>query len=312
MRVSARSAATLLKTSLSRPAERIGRLYTQLSSGQRLTELSDDPLAAMRTVRLHSALASLDSQRSVLSAASRLLGAADTALGTMGEALQGCGSVALRAQSPTLGEAERRALAEQVRSYAATVQTAGNQSVQGVYVFGGTATDSSPLAANSDPDSSFPVTYGGNDQALQYQVSPAETMPVSFSGAEVFNYAGSTGERAVAGVDTDVFSLLKDLADSLERGDTNRVADLAGQVDACREQVVNVRGRAGLLVQRQEAAGQACDWSELQLEDMRSAEEDVDLATAITDLRNEETAYQAVMGMVSQLLQLPSLFEVQW
>jgi flagellar hook-associated protein 3 FlgL len=288
----------------------MGKLYEQLTSGKQVSSLSDAPLVVSRVLRAHNALAELDSRRAVISAAELRLGATDGALDSIGDALQRCHDISLRAMTSSLDDSERTALAAEVRQLGAVLMDAGNASAQGNYVFAGTRYDTAPFQASSF--SGLPVAYAGSLQALSYQISPAQTVPVGLTGAEVFNYPDATGERPLGTVDADVFALLDDLADSIEQGDLDRAGQLSDQVQACYEHVVGLRGRVGTVAQRCELASEACDSSETRLRELLASDEDLDMAAAITDLSTEETAYEAVLGMTSRLLALPNLFEASW
>jgi flagellar hook-associated protein 3 FlgL len=310
MRISSRGYADLIKSSLARPSQRIGKLYVQLTSGKRLQSVSDDPLAATRVVRAHNALTELDSRRFVISDARRLLGGADGSLGDVAQALRKCYDLALRAMNASLSGPERLALAQEVRHHSASLVDAGNLAVQDTYVFSGTKTETVPFTDGAAIG--LPVAYNGNHQQLVYQTSPSQTVPVGFTGAHVFNYPNASGTRPVSGADADVFSLLQDLADSIERSDIGRVEVLAPQVQACHAHAVSLRSQVGVMVQRYDAALQACDSSESRLRELLSGDEDLDMTEAVVALSTEETAYKAVMGMTSRLLALPNLFEGPW
>ncbi|NPV48497.1 MAG: hypothetical protein HPY69_16275 [Armatimonadetes bacterium] len=310
MRVSTVGHIESIKASLARQSARLGKLHQQLSAGKRVCELSDDPVAASRVARAHTALSELGSRRFVIREAQQLLGAADAALADMGQALQRCHDLSLRAMSPQLGQGERLALAQEVRYLSTTLMAAGNASVQGTYIFAGTQTNTQPFRTSDI--SGLPVAYLGNHQAPVYHLSSTQSLPAGFTGAELFNYPDAAGQRPLGTVDTDVFSLLADLADSIERGDGGRVSELSGQVNACHEHVVGLRGQAGVMVQRCEWFTSACDATETRLRELLAQEEDLDIAAAITDLSAEQTAYQALLGMTARMLATPNLFEATW
>jgi flagellar hook-associated protein 3 FlgL len=310
MRIGSRGYADVIKANIARPSARLTDLYGQLSSSKRLSKLSDDPVAAPRAVRGHNALAELASRKLVIAQGTQMLGAADTALGTISNALSRVQALCLEAVNPSANQAGRTAISQEIRDLSASLVTAGNASIDGQYVFSGTKTDTGPLVET--PTGNLPVAYQGNQQPLEYAVTPSETVPASVTGAQVFNYPDDTGARPVAGVDADTFSLLKDIADSIDRGDTNRVSELTKQVQATYDNVVGLRGRVGALVQRYQHASQTVEDTDLQVRNLLSNDEDVDYASAIVDLQQQETTYQAVMATTSRMLQLPNLFDTSW
>ena len=308
MRIGTRGYIDFIKTSLAAPADRLNTLYTQLSSAKRLQRLSDDPLAASRAVRSHAALTELNARRFVIQDGKALLGAADSALGEMSQSLDRCHTLSLQATSPSLGQSERDDLAQEVRYVISSLVASGNQEVHDNYIFSGSKTSTIPF--EEVQGGSLPVIYHGNDQQRSYMINPAENVPVGFSGAEVFNFPDASGQRPLAGVATDVFSLLQNLADSIERGDTNQVNSLGQQVSLCYQHVVGLRGRMGVMSQRYDQALTTVEATDTRLRELLNNYEDLDYAGALVDLSKEQTIYQATLAATSKLMQLPSLFDM--
>ena len=309
MRIGTRGYIDLIKSSVARPAQRLSDLYSQLTSGKRVTKLSDDPLVASRSVRGQAALQEIDARKFVIQAAQPLLGAADGALGEMAPALARCHDLALRAVSPELDPSERQAMAQEIRQISSSLVAAGNQAVHGQYVFAGSKIDVIPF--QETPGGNLPVTYSGNHQQLAYTISPSQTAPVGLTGAYIFNFPDASGQRPLATVDTDVFSLLKDLADSVERGDVNRVGDLGQEVQTCQAHVVAARGKIGAMTQSYDQALNSAEDAEVRIRQVLSADSDLDYAGAIVDLRQQETVYQAVLGATSRMLNMSDLFDLR-
>lgn len=309
MRISNQGFVNRVKRNLATPAEEMARLYAQTSSGKRLQRLSDDPQSLVRVLKAHSSLNELEARRSVAQQGQELLSATDSALGQVADGLSQAKNLALRASTATLGEAERTALAEQVRSLQASLVLAGNSDVGGQYVFSGTRTDTAPFEETGT--GALPVTYQGNNTQLSYQVSAGRQTAVGFTGAEVFNYPDGGGQRAVSGVDQDVFSTLGDLADALETGDGSQLAQLTGALDKLHAHAVSLRGQAGVLAQRWDETLSAADDTSLLLSQVLADEEGVDYTSAIVDLSNLQTTYQAALSLTSQMLQLTNLFDQQ-
>ena len=310
MRVSSRGYMDTIKRNIALPSERIEQLYGQLSSGKRLGKLSDDPMAAMRSVRLHAQVGELAARQYVIQQGQALLGATDTALGQIGDLLGQCRDIGLRATAPQLSDSQRSALAAQVRAVQASLVLQGNTEVQGRYLFAGSQTATAPFEAAAGAN--LPVLYHGDHKQLAFQISPTEQTAVGFTGAKVFNYPDATGVRPQADVDADVFSLLDDLANAIETGDTATIESLTPMVQELQEHVVGLRGQAGVLSQRHEQALSAAEDADVRLHELLSAEESLDMAAALADLSTQQTIYQAALSLTAQVLQMPNLFELAW
>lgn len=310
MRIGSQSGIQQLKTNLTTPAGRLGVLYGQLTSGKRFQKPCEDPIATGRVVRGNAALDELDSRKFVLQQGKQLVSAADGALGDISGSLSRCKDLALQASEPTLGAEERSAIAEEIRGLASAMVTTGNMQVQGQYIFAGSQTDTAPFEA--DPSANLPVLYHGNHQQVTYLLAGSDSIPAGLTGAEVFNYPDASGNRPLAGVDQDFFSLLNNLADAVESADANQLTDLRTQLDASYSHVVGLRGQTGVIAQRYEQGINVADETELRIKDLLSTDQDVDYATAISDLSQEQTVYQAALNMTSKLLEMPDLFDLPW
>lgn len=310
MRIGSRGYIDVIKANLARPGGRVNDLYMQLGAGKRINKLSDDPLAAARTVRSHNSLTELDSRKLVVAQGTQLLGATDTALGSITTSLTRVKDLVLRASNQSLAATELAAIAQEIGQISSSMAAAANINVHGQYVFAGSKTDTVPFTET--PTGNLPVAYNGNGYAPTYKISSAESVAAGVTGANVFNFPGTDGERPIEGVDTDVFSLLKDVVDSISRGDTNRVATLSSQVEDSLDHVVSLRGHVGALAQRYEHLEQTAEETDTRIRELLATDEDLDYASAITDLRQQETIYEAVMGITSRMMAMSNLFETQW
>lgn len=310
MRIGSQSSIQQVKTNLARPAARLGVLYGQLTSGKRLEKPSDDPVASARVVQGQAVLDELDSRKFVLQMGKQLIGAADGALGQISSSLSRCKDLALEGAAPTLNADERAAIAQEIRSLSASMVTTTNTQVQGQYIFAGTQTGTMPFEAVDDAN--LPVLYHGNHQQVIYTLTQSDSAPVGLTGSQVFNYPDATGTRPITGVDQDVFSLLGNLADAVQCGDVNALTDLGTQLSATYSHVVGARGQVGVIAQRYDRALNVADDTELRVKDLLGTDQDVDYASAISDLSREQTVYQAALSMTSKLLEMPDLFDLPW
>lgn len=310
MRIGYRGYMSLIKSNVSRPADRLTDLYGQLTSGRRIQTPSDDPLAASRAVRGHALLSEIETRQFVIRQGQQLLSAADGALGGMGTSLSRVKDLGLQAAAPYLEAGERHALAMEVRDIADQLVVLGNTQVQDIYVFGGSQTGAPPLERSEG--NLPPVLYHGNQQQLNYMLDSIQSAPAAFPGHYVFNFTDKSGGRPVEGADEDVFSLLNDLAGAIERGDMPQVTSYRDQVDACRTHIIAVRGQVGVATQRYQRAQAMSEEANLRTRELLSAEEDVDFAAAISDMQQQETIYRAALSLTGRLLEMPNLFEMPW
>lgn len=307
MRVSNSGFINSIKRTLGSQSERIGNLYGQLSSGKRLQHLADDPSAMVRAVRAHATLNELSARQTVAQQAQQLVGATDSALGEVSSLLSEAKDVCLQAGNSSLNDDERSALAAQVRALQSSLVRIGNTEVQGHYIFSGAQTTTPAL--EEDETANLPVLYHGDHQELAYQIGTGEAISVGFTGAEVFNYPDASGTRPVAAAGEDAFSLLTDLADAVERGDTAQMEQLGSALDKLHAHAVDLRGQVGVVAKRWQRVQDNAASTSIMMTQLLSDDESVDTTAAIVDLSNLETAYAAALSITSRMLQLPGLLD---
>jgi flagellar hook-associated protein 3 FlgL len=180
--------------------------------------------------------------------------------------------------------------------------------VSGQYIFAGSRTDTAPFEQAEGANLS--VLYRGNHHQTKHQVRPDEQITVGLTGANVFNYPDGSGDRPVSASDRDLFTLLDNVANTIESGDTGQLQTLLGELDAQHQHTVSLRGEAGMLTRQCERSLTAADDTELLLKQILSDEESVDYTSAMVDLSNLDTAYQAALSLTSQMLQTPNLIDL--
>ncbi|QDS90098.1 flagellar hook-associated protein FlgL [Rosistilla ulvae] len=125
-------------------------LYTQLSTGQRVNTLSDDPAAAITAISLQASQEYSATMLRNAQSAEGYLNVTDTVSATIDNALiEAQGTIIAGAQEP-LGDEERDAYAQSLALTIDRLITASNQSYRGHYVLGGAIDQSPPLAREED------------------------------------------------------------------------------------------------------------------------------------------------------------------
>ncbi|MGC9319463.1 MAG: flagellin [Armatimonadota bacterium] len=307
MRVSTRGYNADVAASLARAQQDLRRLSRQLSSGKRLTRPSDDPVAVGAIINARADLANVLNRQKVLQRAIRLTGPADDALDNMAVALRGVRDIALACTQPGLTQAARASQATMVRSHRNRIFDEANTMVQGEYIFAGKLSQTKPFAETAGG-----VVYSGDSEGMDLWVAPGRPLEVTIPGDRLFNFTDAGGTRPVPGVDSDLFTLLDDLAEAIEAGDDTAVTRLAGDIDRLYHHVVEQRGVLGARVQRMEDAQRSAADAEVAAREILSDTEDVDVAGALMELQHQQICYQAALAATSKLSQIPTLFELSW
>lgn len=154
----------------------------QLASGKRILTPSDDPIAAARALEVGQSREVNQQFLTNQSTAYDRLGVVESRLVGVGDILQYARERAVQAGNAALGPQEKGYIATDMREqFSALVALANTKDAQGDYVFSGYKTDNQPYVGGFGQ-----LTYQGDNNQRGVQVSATRTMPVSFSGTDVF------------------------------------------------------------------------------------------------------------------------------
>jgi flagellar hook-associated protein 3 FlgL len=117
----------------------------QVSTSKRVNQLSDDPAASAAMVRSLSASASVDRYSANTSLVTAKLQAGDSALASVVTSLNQAIALGTTGASSTTNAGNRQGIAGEVQGILSSVISQANVSYQGVYLFGGSMTQTPPF-----------------------------------------------------------------------------------------------------------------------------------------------------------------------
>jgi flagellar hook-associated protein 3 FlgL len=168
--------------SMTRLQGEVARTQSQLSSGQKLLNPADDPVAAGRVQELERwLLAAEQQQRNADSLGGRLV-LQESALADASDLLQRMQELGVQGGNGALDESLRRMLAIEVRSRAEQLlQVANRRSPSGEYLFAGARTGTEPFDRQGGA-----VAYAGDEQLRTVEIAPGQRIADGFAGSELF------------------------------------------------------------------------------------------------------------------------------
>ncbi|HEY8475932.1 MAG TPA: flagellar hook-associated protein FlgL [Chloroflexota bacterium] len=279
--------------------ERLEELQRQLTSGKRLTKPSDDPVAVSRALGLRSTLASTEQYLRNVDAAVSWLNATDAALARVGDVLQRARELAIQGANDTMGTNERQLIAAEVGQLIENAVQLGNATYGNSYIFAGARTQSKPFdyvagaVVYNDAD---PVTA---TKLLEREVSPGVRVVVNVVGHD------PVGGNALF---DQVFTALQNLHAALQADDVNAIRSSLGGIDATQDTLLEARASVGARVNRLEAAKDRLTDLQVNLSELRSSLEDVDMVEAISSFATAETVLKAALAAAGRSLP-PSLLD---
>jgi len=198
------STAAIHRTSINAILEqqtRLARTQTQVTSGKRFQNSSEDPIAATRAAALDRTVADnaqFDRNSNIIESR---LNYEEQSLADATLLLQQSRDLALQGANATLGQGERNMLVTELRQLrGALIDIANRDDGNGEYLFAGTSTGTRPFAAGTTG-----VNYVGDQTTRLIRVSGSQAIADGHPGSEVFmnlTQANGTFRTAVAAANT--------------------------------------------------------------------------------------------------------------
>lgn len=261
----------------------IARLQEQISSGERITRASDDPVGAGGVLQADSSLSAITQYQRNLDAARARQTLEEQTLSEITLVLERARELGIAQGSDNAnGDTRAVAQAEVDRLLEFTVGL-GNTTFQGRYLFGGQYADRQPFPTTT-PDPAAPPTG-----ELQVEIGPGQRVGTNHSGQEVF-------------VDTGVFAALEELSAALGANDPDAIRTALTSIDDAFDGVQELTGDIGARLNSLDVASQNLDALEVNLKSLRSSIADTDFEQAVTDLVNRQNTFQAALAANARIL----------
>jgi flagellar hook-associated protein 3 FlgL len=269
------------------------QLQTQIATTKRINAPSDDAVAWRRLQTLARAGADDTAYGNNLTLAGTTLSQADGTLSSITDALQQAKELAVKANSGTLSQSDRAAIADQLDAIVNNLVSYANvKDSRGAAVFA----DGNADAVTKNPDGTFSFAAVG-----------PTSIPV---GANVSIQPGDSATRVF--VDTsggNILSTLSALSAALRgTGDVSTIAGATGdKLQAANDQAASVQSALGARAARVDVETSRLKDVATDREATRSALEDTDVTAAITNLQKTMTVLQATQASFTKLASM-SLF----
>ena len=221
MRVTNKMLVNTVLQNLNRNLSILQRSQDQMSSGKVVSRPSDDPIRVTQALTIRSTFTEQEQHIKNMKDAKSWLDFCDTALDNANEILQRARELAVYGANDTLPQQSREAIAQEVDQLIDHLIQVANSSYAGRYIFAGTKTTDLPFQRMGDS-----VVYTGNNESLQWEVSPGVTIDINLDGEKAFDVVGGVSLT---------FEALIALKNSLENDDTHAIQstieDIEKQID---------------------------------------------------------------------------------
>ncbi|MBQ7154093.1 MAG: flagellar hook-associated protein FlgL [Synergistaceae bacterium] len=170
-----------LMDSLLKSQRNIQDLQRQIASGDKYTNLTENPSAVARSLAMQSAMKANDKYTQNTTNAITMLRYADSAMNNVLDAAQAIRSLIIQAGDGSLDSSQLKDITAQIEANKKIMLDNLNTKVAGQYIFGGTDTTTRPFVEQSDGS----ITYQGSDERIKYAVNDGLLGDVGFAGNDI-------------------------------------------------------------------------------------------------------------------------------
>lgn len=186
MRVTQQMMSSSLHTNLNQLRQRQATLTDQITSGNRITRVSEDPTAGAEVMRIQNRAQSLKQWKMNLNNAKSWVNETESKLGDITNLLNEAKELALTASNGTASDQTRKALAPGAEQLLTNLMAALNEKEPNGFLFAGFQTET-PLQAFALDDVTGTVTYNGDSGVIQRDVGPRVTLDANMPGDRLLN-----------------------------------------------------------------------------------------------------------------------------
>ena len=283
---------TNLVGSLDQAQASVQQLTSELSSGVRVTSLSQDPVASGENVLLLNQMQQDDSFTQSANLVTGQLQVADSALGSVVSQLTQAISLATSANNGTMNSSSVKSIANQISGILNEVTSLANSSYQGQYIFAGGQTATAPFVT-STATTPATTTYNGDENVNYLHTPSGQKIQLNVPGDQIFMGTGSNS----------VFGALNSLIADYSSGSVNTaqaVNDtqaLGSALNYVSQQRVTIDNSMTQVT----AASDAVSNVQAQLTTAQTNLMQADIPTISTQLSQTEAQQTALISVIAQL-----------
>jgi flagellar hook-associated protein 3 FlgL len=282
MRVATLNTSNAILQQIDQLSTQQSNLENQVSTGQRISNPSDDPAGVEQALDLQNTLGQTQQYAKNATQALTVAQASASGLQSLNSVSNSAGELATLGTG-TLGPTALTAYAAQANQLIQQAVQAANTQFNGEYLYGGTATSTPPFTVATDASGNITgVTYAGNLSQASVPLSTSTSVPPTTDGA------------TNTGIATFINNLVA-LRNALTSGDTTAVAATQQGLSDGENVITTAVATNGGMQTRIQAAQTTDTAQTTDLQSQISSIVSADLPTTIVRLDQTQTAYQAAL-----------------
>lgn len=271
------------------------KYQNQLSSGKEVSRPSDNPLLVAKIMSMSNNILQNEQYNTNISDTLGWVKTQDTALADATKTLQRIADLIIYGSNGTLSDLDRGAIVEEVKMKTKELVGILNINFDGRYIFAGQETTERPFDMIGDV-----LTYNGDNNNVSREISQGVLVDLITDGSRIVEHDG-----------INLGDLLSNVIDALLNGDVDLLTGtngFLGDVQKATDNIVRIRTQIGAIHNRLEAAEERNRAENINLKELLSEREDIDVAEKYMEYMVMATTYQASLSVGARILQ-PSLLD---
>lgn len=270
--------------------QNVQKYHQQLSSMKEVSKPSDNPLLVSQIMELKENIIQNEQYQTTLTDAKDWTDMQDAALSNATDSLMRISTLVQSAANGTMNESDRLVVKAEVETEMQTFVDSLNTNFGGRYIFGGTETKTLPFKITKADDGSITgIQYNGNKHNISREISSGVNLDLMTDGSKLLN-SDKMGDLFVK------------ITDALQKDDGDALSNLLADTTASIDHVVTFRTEIGAISNRLDSALSRNESQDLNLQEMLSSKEDIDIAQKYMQFSMEQVAYQASLQMGTKVL----------
>lgn len=270
--------------------QNVQKFHQQLSSMKEVSKPSDNPLLVSQIMELKENIIQNEQYQTTLTDAKDWTDMQDAALSNATDSLMRISTLVQSAANGTMNESDRLVVKAEVETEMQTFVDSLNTNFGGRYIFGGTKTTILPFEITKADDGSITgIQYKGKKQNISREISSGVNLDLMTDGSKLLN-SDKMGDLFVK------------ITDALQKDDVAALSNLLADTTASIDHVVTFRTEIGAISNRLDSALSRNESQDLNLQEMLSSKEDIDIAQKYMQFSMEQVAYQASLQMGTKVL----------
>ncbi|MGR5131068.1 flagellar hook-associated protein FlgL [Vibrio alfacsensis] len=228
MRISDNQFSHMMLQSLQNNNAGLGLVMHQMSTGDRLTKLSDDPMASIKLLNLERETSALGQYQNNIANLKTTLSQQEVHLDSVNESLKSMRDLVLWGANETLTDEDRAGMITELKSYRDSIASSFNtQDQEGHYIFSGTLTTTAAIN-----NSTGNYVIDGNSDKRVVTVAKGVTMEANMTAKDILDLGG--GDNVLNQIDA--------LIAEFENPSPNFQAEVGASLEAIDDTMANVLG----------------------------------------------------------------------